>query len=83
VSRRLDKAVVVLAGLPSVSATHTYELWLLGDGAPRPAGLTGGASGPLLLADVGAATQVGLTIEPAAGSSAPSTSPIFAAPLPT
>ncbi|QXJ24554.1 anti-sigma factor [Actinomadura graeca] len=82
VSRRLDKAVVVLAGLPSVSAARTYELWLLGDGAPRPAGLTEGASGPVLLDGIGAATQVGLTIEPAAGSAAPTTPPIFAAALP-
>ncbi|WP_067455484.1 anti-sigma factor [Actinomadura macra] len=83
VSRRLDKAVVVLAGLPAVSTARTYELWLLGDGAPRPAGLTAGASGPVLLDGLGAATQVGLTVEPAAGSSAPTTSPIFAAALPT
>ncbi|TDD95658.1 anti-sigma factor [Actinomadura rubrisoli] len=82
VSRQRNRAVVVMAGLPSAPTARTYELWLMGAGAPRPAGLMRRASGPVVLEDVGAATQVGLTIEPAAGSRAPTTPPIFAAALP-
>lgn len=82
VSRQRNAVVVLMAGLPAAPSARTYELWLMGDGAPRPAGTMTRASGPVVLDGVGKATQVGLTIEPAAGSRAPTTPPIFAAALP-
>lgn len=86
VSKGKGRAVVMLAGLTSLPSSQTYELWLLGAGAPKPAGLlksTAGRTGaPMLVRDLGSSTQVGLTVEPAGGSNSPTSDPVFVAPLP-
>lgn len=84
-SRSLGKAVVVMSGLPSLPSAKTYELWLMGPRPPRPAGTmrppATGTPGPVLASGLGDATQIGITIEPAAGSPRPTTPPIFTATL--
>ena len=77
-----DQATLVAFDLPAIDADQTYQLWLIpADGDPVPAGLLaaqrGGAATwnttvPLQSGDFAA---VGLSIEPAGGSSAP-TGPI-------
>ena len=73
--------------LPAAQAGKTYEMWVIPKGgAPRPAGLfqsQGGTamhilSGPVDMASVGA---IAVTLEPEAGSSAPTTTPIIVAPV--
>ncbi|MFI0452933.1 anti-sigma factor domain-containing protein [Actinomadura sp. 6N118] len=82
ISRRADRAVVIMTGLPAAPPSRTYELWLLGAGAPRPAGLTATGSGPIVVDGIGAAAGIGITVEPEGGSPQPTTDPVFAAALP-
>ncbi|WP_018658209.1 anti-sigma factor [Actinomadura flavalba] len=81
-SRSHDRAVVVMSGIPRAPHAHTYALWLMGAGVPEPVGTMERAAGPVMIDNVGRARQVGITIEPAGGSPAPTTRPIFAAELP-
>jgi anti-sigma-K factor RskA len=80
--------LLIASNLPAVGEGKTYEMWVVpkGGGAPRPAGLfqSEGAravhilNGPL---DVTLLSAVAVTVEPAAGSSAPTTTPIIVAAL--
>lgn len=77
-----ESGLLVLRGLPPLPAEQTYELWLIpGEGAPVPAGLVQVAadgSNTFAIALAGQPTDyaaVGLSIEPAGGSPAP-TGPI-------
>jgi len=84
-SRSLGKAVIVMSGLPKLSSARTYELWLMGPRPPRPAGTmrppAKGDPAPVLATGLGDATQIGITVEPAAGSQRPTTPPIFTATI--
>lgn len=75
------------SNLPAAQAGKLYEMWVIPKGgAPRPAGLfqsEGGTamhilSGPL---DVGTLGAIAVTLEPEAGSAAPTTTPIIVAPV--
>jgi hypothetical protein len=80
--------LLIASNLPPAQQGKTYEMWVIPKGgAPRPAGLfqsEGGGtamhilSGPLDLATLGA---VAVTLEPEAGSAAPTTTPIIVAPI--
>jgi hypothetical protein len=79
--------LLIAANLPPAQAGKTYEMWVIPKGgAPRPAGLfqsQGGTamhilSGPVDLASLGA---VAVTLEPEAGSSAPTSTPLIVAPV--
>jgi anti-sigma-K factor RskA len=80
--------LLIASNLPPAQPGKTYEMWVIPKGgAPRPAGLfqsEGGGtamhilSGPLDLATLGA---VAVTLEPEAGSAAPTTTPIIVAPV--
>jgi hypothetical protein len=77
--------LLIAANLPAAQSGKIYEMWVIPKGgAPRPAGLfqsQGGTamhilSGPL---DVGTLGAVAVTLEPEAGSSAPTSTPIIVA----
>ena len=79
--------LLIASNLPPAGAGKTYEMWVIPKGgAPRPAGLfqsdgSGGMhilGGPVDLAMLGA---VAVTLEPAAGSAAPTSTPIIVAPV--
>jgi anti-sigma-K factor RskA len=80
--------LLIASNLPPAQAGKTYEMWVIPkSGAPRPAGLfqSGGdgtamyiLSGPL---DVGTLSAVAVTLEPEAGSAAPTSTPIIVAPV--
>jgi anti-sigma-K factor RskA len=85
------RGVLFLASnLPQLPAGKTYELWVIPKGAgaaPRPAGLfqsdTNGnamhmVAGPI---DVAATAAFAVSVEPEAGSPAPTTTPIIIAPV--
>jgi len=81
--------LLIASNLPPAGAGKTYEMWVIPKGGtPRPAGLfqSEGAgavhilNGPLDLDTVG---TVAVTIEPAAGSAAPTMPIIIAAPVGT
>lgn len=82
VSRSQNRAAIAMSGLPDVPAGHTYELWLLGAGDPRPAGLMRETRGSRLIPSLDGATHLGVTVERAEGSPAPSGAPIFTLRLP-
>jgi hypothetical protein len=79
-SREFGKAVVTMTGLPELSDTLIYELWLMGPGSVKPAGLIDASSGPQLL-NLGDAAEIGLTVEPDGGSKQPTSKPVFRAPF--
>lgn len=82
VSRQQGKAVVVMSGLAALPSARTYELWVMGQGAPRPAGVMGATAPPVVVGGLGGAAALGITVEPAGGSARPTTNPVFVARLP-
>lgn len=78
-----DAGLVLLSGAPAVAADRAYQLWLMEDGTPRPAGLfaAGAGTGTTLLTGLRAGTAVAVTVEPAAGSAAPTMTPLGDVPL--
>ena len=80
-SRQLGQAAVSVTGLPPAPEGKTYQLWYVGsDEVARSAGLlTTGSDGRgelLLQGNANAAAAVGMTLEPAGGSSQPTTEPL-------
>ena len=86
-SQKLNKAVLLVSGLPTPTGGRTYQVWLIGHGHPRSVGLiSSGASAPaapLQFGDLAGAAKIGLTIEPAGGSPQPTTTPVVLFDLPT
>jgi anti-sigma-K factor RskA len=85
-SRVEQKIVFTAAGLPPLPASKVYELWLMGPPRIREAGLipapSAGKTAPLLASGLAAGDKVGVTIEPAGGTSQPTTTPILVMSLP-
>ncbi len=80
-SQSLGEAVLVTDGLPPAPAGSTYQVWYLhGSGAPVSAGFvpSGDRSALVLQGELAGASGVGVTVEPAGGSTAPTTTPILA-----
>lgn len=74
-SRSADMAVISMTGLPEPDAGRAYQLWLMGDHEPIPAGtMEAGEVGPTPAAQIEGirdSAQIGITDEPAGGSPAP------------
>lgn len=81
-----QKMIFTSSGLPALSAAKVYELWFLSTGGARSAGLlpqpTDGKTAPVLASGLSAADKVGVTVEPAGGTSSPTTTPILVMTLP-
>jgi len=77
---------VVTSGLPALPSGKVYQLWLIGKTKTVSAGLlppaSAGQTPAVLATGVARGDTLGLTIEPAPGSSQPTTKPIVALPLP-
>jgi Anti-sigma-K factor rskA, C-terminal/Anti-sigma-K factor RskA, N-terminal domain len=77
---------VVTTGLPALPPGKVYQLWLIGKKKIVSAGLLpaakAGQTPVVLAAGVVKGDTLGLTVEPAPGSSQPTTKPIVALPLP-
>jgi anti-sigma-K factor RskA len=75
VSRSRHQAVLLASDLPALDAGHVYQVWLIGTGGARSAGLmTSEASQRMLVADLPAGVdRIGVTVEPAGGSPGPTT----------
>ncbi len=78
--------VVVTNGLPALPAGKVYQLWLIGKTKTVSAGLlppaTSGRTPAVLASGVVKGDTLGLSVEPAPGSTQPTTTPILALPLP-
>ena len=81
-----QKMIFTSTGLAPLPNNKVYELWLLSTGSARSAGLlpapTDGKTAPVLAAGLTSADKVGVTVEPAGGTSSPTTTPILVMPLP-
>jgi hypothetical protein len=77
-SKSVGAAVWTSTGVGSAPEGHVYELWLQKpDESLVPAGLMSSGDGELILrGDTTSAIGAGLTVEPAGGSSAPTTKPV-------
>lgn len=73
-STSLGQGVLVARGLDDIGDDMTYQAWLIGDGEPVPVGLFRADNGNAtfeVVGDLAATAQLGVTIEPAGGSPAP------------
>lgn len=82
---RRDLAVTI-AGFRTLPDGQVYQLWLIGPPRTRSAGLlpaaVSGRAGPVLATGLVPGDKLGMTIEPAGGTSQPTTSPLMVLPLP-
>ncbi|GHH48852.1 anti-sigma factor [Streptomyces candidus] len=79
VSRSRNRAAFVAAGLPQPPPGKVYQLWFNDGGTMRAAGLMdpkARTDAVLLDGPVGSASGMGLTVEPAGGSAAPTSDPL-------
>lgn len=81
----LGQAVFAARQLPPVGPDETYELWLIDDDGPTPAGLftphEDGSVTVLVEGEVFSGVTLGLTVEPVAGSDAPTGDILIAEPV--
>lgn len=81
VSDDRGEAVFVASGLGPAPHEHTYELWVIGDDGPVPAGLfdvdNGATVTQIVEGDFASAAALGVTVEPAGGSPEPTTDPVM------
>ena len=84
-SGREHALVFAAQGLRNLSLSRRYELWLMGPGGDKPAGMLplprNGMTGPVLASGLRPGDRLGLTIEPAGGSAHPSAPVIALIPL--
>jgi len=80
-SAREGEAVVSAAGMPSLSSARVYQLWIMGSSGARSVGFLTGTE-PVLAAGLVPGDRIGVTVEPAGGTSSPTTSPVVVMPLP-
>jgi anti-sigma-K factor RskA len=87
VSAARRQLVVTTTGLPLLTDGKVYELWLIGPRRTEPAGLlplaTEGRTSPVLATGLVPGDKLAMTVEPAGGTSAPTTTPIVIVPLPS
>ena len=76
VSRSKGSAVFVGQTLPDVGSDHALQLWVLGDGQPRSVGVLD-AGAAIVAHGVQPGLRLGVTVEPAGGSTKPTTAPIM------
>jgi anti-sigma-K factor RskA len=81
-SHRERALVFTAADLRVLPSSESYELWLMGPAGSKPAGMIsvsvrGKMVGPMVVSGLSAADRVGLTVEPAAGSSQPTSPPVM------
>ena len=79
---RDGRAALVVCNVAGTSSSKTYEAWVISGNTPQPAGLFRGGSGcaPVLLTRmVPSGATVGVTLEPAGGSKAPTLPILFKA----
>jgi anti-sigma-K factor RskA len=80
-SHRERALVFTAAHLRLLAGAKSYELWLIGPGGSRPAGMVtassrGGMASPMVVSGLKTGDSVGLTVEPAGGSPRPTSPPV-------
>jgi anti-sigma-K factor RskA len=88
VASGLHELVFTSAGMPGLPASKVYQLWIMRpDGSASSAGLlaavANGSTAPVLASGLAHGDRVGVTVEPAGGTTKPTTTPIVVIPLPS
>ncbi len=83
VSAGQQAAVVTATGMRPLPSAQTYQLWVIGPDGARSAGLLSrtGRAGPVLASGVEPGDRIGITVEPAGGTSGPTITPVIAVPV--
>lgn len=81
-SGKANQAAIMVQDMPPLPAGKTYELWYISAAGAVPAGLMATGDAPVdgmqvLHGPLDGATHVGITVEPAGGSPAPTTTPLL------
>lgn len=79
-SNQANRAAVMVNGMPPAPQGKIYELWFISAGGAVSAGLMDSNREPamqILNGEIGAATHIGITVEPVGGSEQPTTTPIL------
>jgi len=84
-SHDLASAAVTVDGVTALPGSKTYEMWFIGtDGTARPAGMFNtddtGNQWSVLDGEMQPGDTIGLTVEPAGGSTTPTTTPVVMVP---
>ncbi|OEV29293.1 anti-sigma factor [Streptomyces nanshensis] len=85
VSRERGRAAFLASGMEKPPSGKTYQLWFADGTKMRSAGLLesgGGSSATLMKGKLGAASAMGITLEPAGGSKQPTSAPLTLMQLP-
>ena len=86
-SHRDHALVLTTARLPALPSGKRYQVWLMGRHPVRAAGMLPqprqGMTAPVVVSGVAPGDAVGLTVEPASGSSSPSSAPTLMVVLPS
>jgi anti-sigma-K factor RskA len=88
VAARLHRLIFTSNGLPALASTKVYQLWVMGpNGSATSAGLLAqladGKTAPELASGLAPGDRVGVTVEPAGGTTKPTTTPIVVIGLPS
>ena len=85
VSALQREAVVTTSGMPSLSSSRVYQVWVMSSSGARSVGLLSSTDhiGQLLASGVQSGDQIGITVEPSGGTSRPTTTPVATVPLTT
>jgi anti-sigma-K factor RskA len=80
ISPRDREAVITTADMPAQADAKVYQLWVISAAGARSVGLLpgsgAGVTSPVLAAGVEPGDRLGITVEPAGGTSQPTTTPI-------
>ncbi|QUW19421.1 anti-sigma factor [Agrococcus sp. Marseille-Q4369] len=72
-----DQSAILFDGLPAAPEGSTYQAWFIDEAGARSAGVFDASSAFLLEGELSAGTAIGVTVEPAGGSEAPTSDPIL------
>jgi anti-sigma-K factor RskA len=75
------EAVITAAGVPALSGNRVYQLWVISSSGARSAGLLPAGTAPVLASGVSTGDHLGITIEPAGGTTRPTTTPVILFPV--
>jgi hypothetical protein len=70
--------VVSTSGMASLPSSRVYQVWVMSPSGARSAGLMYGSS--LLASSVRPGDRIGITVEPAGGTTQPTTTPVAVLP---
>jgi anti-sigma-K factor RskA len=88
VASKLHELIFTSNGMPGLPSSKVYQLWVMGaNGSATSAGLLAraadGSTAPVLADGLVRGDRVGVTVEPAGGTSKPTTTPIVVISLPS